>query len=73
MAKSRNLREANHQVMQRTDNDLATQQAATDYALRKRIHEFERALDELRWQKKQARHFTCDLVSCFDSTSYQTF
>lgn len=53
MAKSRSLREANHHVMQQTENDLATQHAATDYALRKRIHDFERALDELRWQKQQ--------------------
>ena len=53
MANSRRLREANHHVIQQTDNDLATQQAATDYALRKRIHELERALDELRWQKQQ--------------------
>ena len=53
MAKSRNLREANHHVIQQTDNDLAAQQAAADYALRKRIHDFERALDELRWQKQQ--------------------
>jgi len=53
MANSRRLREANHHVIQQTDNDLATQQAATDYALRKRVHELERALDELRWQKQQ--------------------
>jgi len=55
MANSRRLREANHHVIQQTDNDLATQHAATDYALRKRVHELERALDELRWQKQQVR------------------
>ena len=53
MANSRRLREANHHVIQQTNNDLAAQQAAADYALRKRIHELERALDELRWQKQQ--------------------
>ena len=53
MANSRRLREANHHVIQQTDNDLAATTAATDYALRKRIHELERALDELRWQKQQ--------------------
>jgi len=53
MASSRRLREANHHVIQQTDNDLAAQQAATDYVLRKRVHELERALDELRWQKQQ--------------------
>lgn len=53
MANSRRLREANHHTIQQTDNDLAAQHAASDFALRKRIHEFERALDELNWQKKQ--------------------
>jgi tektin-2 len=53
MNRSRALREANHHVIQQTDNDLAAQQAAVDYALRKRIHDFERALDELNWQKQQ--------------------
>ncbi|ELU06439.1 hypothetical protein CAPTEDRAFT_228290 [Capitella teleta] len=53
MGNSRRLREANHHTLQQTDNDLRSQQTATDYALRKRTHEFERALDELNWQKKQ--------------------
>jgi len=57
MANSRRLREANHHTIQQTDNDLAAQHAASDFALRKRIHEFERALDELNWQKKQVNNY----------------
>lgn len=61
MASSRRLREANHHVLQQTDNDLAAQHAATDYALRKRIHDFEKALDELRWQKDQTEEEIAEL------------
>ena len=53
MDNSRRLREATHHTLQQTDNDLRSQNTATDYALRKRTHEFERAIDELGWQKKQ--------------------
>ncbi|XP_041359465.1 tektin-2-like [Gigantopelta aegis] len=52
MKASNNLREAIHHTLQQTDNDLEAQRIATEYALRKRIHEFERAKDELEWQKK---------------------
>ena len=52
MASSRRLREGIHHTLQQTDNDLKAQDTASDYALRKRIHEFERAIDELNWQKK---------------------
>jgi len=62
MANSRRVREANHHVIQQTNNDLATQHAATDYALRKRAHELERALDELRWQKQQVRRHSDGLL-----------
>lgn len=53
MDNSRRLREANHQTLHQTDNDMRSQQTATNYATRKRIHEFERAIDELNWQKQQ--------------------
>jgi len=56
MNKSRRLREANHHTLQQTANDLKAQQTAVDFMLRKRIHEFERALDELKWQKKQVHN-----------------
>jgi len=52
MASSRRLREAIHHTLQQTDNDLQAQDTATDYALRKRMHEFEKAIDELNWQKQ---------------------
>lgn len=53
MESSRRLREAIHHTIHQTDNDLAAQHKATDYALRKRMHEFEKAIDELKWQKDQ--------------------
>jgi len=71
MASSRCLRDANHHVIQQTDNDLAAQQAATDYALRKRLHELERALDELRWQKQQVMTSSCLLLPS-ENTTYCT-
>lgn len=53
MGASRRLREAIHHTLQQTDNDLDSQTTATDYAYRKRMHEFKRAIDELNWQKQQ--------------------
>ncbi|KAL3869713.1 hypothetical protein ACJMK2_042364 [Sinanodonta woodiana] len=52
MKASTRLREAIHHTLQQTENDLEAQRLATEYAFRKRIHEFERAKDELEWQKK---------------------
>ena len=52
MTSSQRLREAIHQTIHSVDNDLNAQKNATDYALRKRIHDNEKALDELYWQKK---------------------
>ncbi len=57
MAASRSLREAIHHTLQQTDNDLEAQNTATDYAARKRMHEFNRAIDELKWQKQQVGQF----------------
>lgn len=53
IANSVRIREAIHQTMQQTANDLLAQHTATAFALRKRCHEQEMALDELQWQKKQ--------------------
>lgn len=53
MEASRRLREAIHHTLQQTANDLESQHTATDYGMRKRMHEFERAIDELDWQKQQ--------------------
>ncbi|CAH1773590.1 unnamed protein product [Owenia fusiformis] len=52
MKASQRLREATHHTLHQTDNDQEAQKQATEYDLRKRIHEFERAKDELEWQKK---------------------
>ena len=57
MQASTRLREAIHHTLQQTENDLEAQKVATEYAFRRRIHEFERAKDELEWQKKNVN--TC--------------
>ncbi|XP_053123198.1 tektin-2-like isoform X3 [Hemicordylus capensis] len=46
------LREAIALTIAQTDNELEAQRTASEFAFRKRIHELERALDELRWQEK---------------------
>ena len=40
--------------MGQSSSDLESQSKASEYALRKRLHELERSLRELEWQKKQA-------------------
>ncbi len=55
MGASRRLREAIHHTLQQTANDLDAQKQKTEYALRKRMHEFKKALDELNWQKEQVK------------------
>lgn len=65
MQASTRLREAIHHTLQQTDNDLEAQKIATEYAFRRRIHEFERARDELEWQKKNVSHFFLPLFCCF--------
>ena len=65
MATSKRLREAIHHTLQQTDNDLQAQDTASDYALRKRMHEFERAIDELNWQKQQVRTWNYSLCHSF--------
>lgn len=49
---SRILRETILHTQHQTKNDLEAQHNATEYAFRKRMHDFERAIDELEWQKK---------------------
>lgn len=50
---SERLRDGIRQAIAQTTNDLNAQRNAANFALRKRIHEFERARDELEWQKAQ--------------------
>ncbi|XP_033737318.1 tektin-2-like [Pecten maximus] len=61
MKASTRLREAIHHTLQQCDNDLEAQRIATEYAYRKRIHEFERAKDELEWQKKNTEEEIAEL------------
>ncbi|XP_003384329.1 PREDICTED: tektin-2-like [Amphimedon queenslandica] len=52
IAQSVRLRESISQTIQQTTNDLESQWTATNYALRRRIHEIKQAYQELEWQKK---------------------
>lgn len=52
MHSSKRLRENIQQTMAQSKSDLDSQKNATEYAMRKRIHETEQAHDELCWQKK---------------------
>ena len=67
MDASRRLREAIHHTSQQCANDLLAQHTASDYALRKRIFEFRKAIDELEWQKTQVltspTSFTSNIIS----------
>lgn len=65
MQASNRLREAIHHTLHQTANDLEAQKVATEYAFRKRIHEFERAKDELEWQKKNVSVFAIDVIPSF--------
>ncbi|PAA46011.1 hypothetical protein BOX15_Mlig030066g1, partial [Macrostomum lignano] len=61
IASSGRLREAAHRTIHDTDNDLESQRQASDYALRKRLHEQEQAKDELEWQKQQTEDEIAEL------------
>lgn len=54
---SKRLRENIKHLMAESTSDLNSQKNATEFALRKRIHETEQARDELLWQKKNVRFF----------------
>merc|ERR1719244_971490 len=51
MRSSTHLREAINSTIRQTDNDLDTQRKATEFALRKRLHEMEQAKDKDEWEK----------------------
>ncbi|XP_069751792.1 tektin-2 isoform X1 [Narcine bancroftii] len=61
MKASKNLREAIIATIKHTDNEVEAQRVATDFAFRKRIHEFEQALNELKWQEKNILEEIADL------------
>ncbi|NWH60788.1 TEKT2 protein, partial [Geococcyx californianus] len=52
MKASMQLREAILLTIAQTNNELEAQRVATEFALRKRIRDLERAHDELKWQEK---------------------
>ncbi|KFU97965.1 Tektin-2, partial [Pterocles gutturalis] len=52
MKASTALREATVLTIAQTNNDLEAQRVATEFALRKRIRDLERAYDELKWQEQ---------------------
>lgn len=55
MHSSKRLRENIQQTMAQSKSDMDSQKNATEYAMRKRIHETEQAHDELCWQRKNVR------------------
>jgi len=55
MHSSKRLRENIQQTMAQSKSDLDSQKNATEYAMRKRIHETEQAHDELCWQRKNVQ------------------
>jgi hypothetical protein len=52
MESSKRLREQIQQLVAQSLSDLDSQKNATEFGMRKRIHETEQAKDELLWQKK---------------------
>ncbi|KAM9369661.1 tektin-2 [Phaethornis superciliosus] len=52
MKASTALREATMLAIAQTNNELEAQRVATEFALRKRIRDMERAYDELQWQEQ---------------------
>ncbi|XP_077337843.1 tektin-2 [Lithobates pipiens] len=52
---SAQLREAIAMTIAQTNNELEAQRQAVEFAFRKRIHEFERAHNELKWQEKSTK------------------
>ncbi|NXW56871.1 TEKT2 protein, partial [Eurystomus gularis] len=52
MKASARLREAAVLAIAQTNNQLEAQRVATEFALRKRIRDLERAYDELKWQEQ---------------------
>ncbi|XP_061305705.1 tektin-2 [Pezoporus flaviventris] len=51
---SAELREATVLAIAQTNNELEAQRVATEFALRKRIRDLEKACDELKWQEQNA-------------------
>ena len=65
MHESVRLRESIFHTIGQSSADLESQGKASEYALRKRLHELERALRELEWQKKQVFTVVLDFLITF--------
>ncbi|XP_014352741.1 tektin-2 [Latimeria chalumnae] len=61
MRASTRLREEIAATITQTNNELEAQRIATEFAFRKRIHEFEQAYDELKWQQTNTKEEIEDL------------
>lgn len=44
-------------MRERARNDIKAQQDATDFSLRKRIYQTQKARNELEWQKLKVKNF----------------
>ena len=44
-------------MRERARNDIKAQQDATDFSLRKRIYQTQKASNELEWQKLKVKNF----------------
>ncbi|CAH8613840.1 unnamed protein product [Schistosoma curassoni] len=62
----RRLREAIYLTLCQVSNDLEAQAQATEFALRQRKNDFEQALDELKWQKKQIEDEMAEMENDLD-------
>uniref|UniRef100_A0A095AJI3 Tektin n=1 Tax=Schistosoma haematobium TaxID=6185 RepID=A0A095AJI3_SCHHA len=60
------LRGAIYLTLCQVSNDLEAQAQATEFALRQRKHDFEQALDELKWQKKQIEDEMAEMENDLD-------
>lgn len=55
MSDTYNFREAMQVVKERARNDIKAQQDVSDFTLRKRIYQTQKARNELDWQKMKVR------------------
>ncbi|KAM8997353.1 tektin-2 isoform 1-T1 [Ara ararauna] len=61
MKTSAELREATVLAIAQTNNELEAQRVATEFALRKRIRDLEKAYDELQWQEQNTLEEIADM------------
>lgn len=57
-----NFREVMNVMRERARNDIKAQQDVTDFSLRKRIYQTQKARNELEWQKLKVITFKSKLI-----------